>query len=383
MMTRALAPPGASTGVTYQGAHSGALQVDTLFIGTDGALYVQWVVSRGIGTGDWSRPVRISSPNLAPPGAPVAVGARGFMHLAVYPDAPSGTDAVLYASQVNVFFIGNDGALYVATVIGLGEWEEPVRISPLNVAPPGGSVATGYQTSQQLDVFFIGKNGALYVSWAKTSGISIRDWNGPVGISPPNIAPAGARLVAFNQLPNQLTVLYFGINGALHVSWVVGLENSRWDGPVVISPPDIAPAGAGLSIGRPTMDQWNLFFIGKNGVLNYIWVRGGGQWQGPVVISPPNIAPPGGGIISGPQTIDQLSVFFIGSNGSLNVSWFEPSWWQGPVGISPPNIAPPGAPLAMIFQANNQLSVFVNGRERWLFWVVGKGIWQGPFTLPN
>ncbi|QQZ59007.1 hypothetical protein JI735_19995 [Paenibacillus sonchi] len=375
-MARVVAPSGAGIAASYQGVHSGGLQIDTFFIGDDGALYVAWV----FGTGTWNRPVGISRPNIAPPGARVAVGWRGGIPLAVYPGAEGGTDAVYYTSQVNVFFIGTDGALYVASVIGLGTWNEPVRVSPPNIAPPGGSVAIGYQTSGQLDVFFFDNNGVLNVAWASTSGISAQDWKGPVGISPRNTAPPGAKLATGGQGSNQLDVVYFGNNGALHVSWVVGF--GTWQGPVGISPPDIAPPGAGVSTAKQTRDQLNVFFIGKNGALNVAWVVGGGTWQGPVGISPPNIAPPGGNVISAPQTSNQLDALFIGNNGALHVSWVVGvGTWQGPVGISPPDIAPPGAPLAWIFQTNTQLDVFVNGRERWVFWT-GPNKWES-FALPN
>jgi hypothetical protein len=373
-------PPAARIAVSYQGVHSGALQVDTFFIGNDGALYVAWVV----GTGHWNRPVRISRPNIAPPGASVTVGGRGSIPLAVFPsDSPSGTDAALFSAQVNVFFVGVDGALYVAWVIGLGAWNEPVRISEFGIAPPGASVATANQTSNQLDVFFIGNNGALHVAWASTTGSGINGWNGPIAISPPNVAPPGGNLVAIAQGANQLDVLFIGNNGALHVSWVVGFGN--WEGPVGITPP-IAPPGGGVCASRQTLtnDQLDVFFVANNGALHVSWVIGGGNWQGPVGITPLAIAPPGAGLIAAFQGSNQLDVLFVGNNGTLHVSWVVGFGnWQGPVGISPAQIAPPGASLAAIYQTVDQLDIFVTGQERWVSWVVGLGNWQGPVALPN
>lgn len=63
-MTRAIAPPGSGIGAAYQGVN----QIDTFFIGDDGALYVSWVVGP---TGTWNRPVGISQMDIVPPGSPI------------------------------------------------------------------------------------------------------------------------------------------------------------------------------------------------------------------------------------------------------------------------------------------------------------------------
>src|SRR5215831_3911542 len=81
--------------------------------------------------------------------------------------------------QLDVFFIGADGALCVSWVIDGDTWQGPVRISRPGVAPAGGGVAAARQSADQLDVFFIGRDGALYVSWVVGGGI----WQGPLRLS--------------------------------------------------------------------------------------------------------------------------------------------------------------------------------------------------------
>jgi hypothetical protein len=59
--------------------------------------------------------------------------------------------------QLDVFFIGEDGGLYVSWVIDEGRWQGPVRISSPGVAPNGAGLATAHQTNDsQADVFFVG-----------------------------------------------------------------------------------------------------------------------------------------------------------------------------------------------------------------------------------
>ena len=60
--------------------------------------------------------------------------------------------------QLDVFFIGHDGALHVSWVIDVGIWQGPLRISRKGVAPPGASVAAAKQLDDQLDVFYIGND---------------------------------------------------------------------------------------------------------------------------------------------------------------------------------------------------------------------------------
>ena len=100
-----------------------------------------------------------------------------------------------------------------------GIWQGPVRITPAGVAPGGARVATANQVdNHQLDVFFIGQDGALYVAWAIDGDI----WQGPVGISPAGLAPPGGSLATAHQGSNhQLDVLFIGNDGALYVSWVI------------------------------------------------------------------------------------------------------------------------------------------------------------------
>lgn len=369
------APAGARIATSFQGVHSGGLQLDTFFIGHDGGLYVAWVV----GTGAWNAPFRITPANMAPPGAPVAAGSNAMIPLAVFPSEPAGTDAVGFNARLNVFFVGHDGALYVSSVVGVGQWEQPRRISDVGLAPPGAAVVAGPQTSRQLDVFFVGRDGAVYVAWAVDPD---NHWHGPIRITPPAVAPAGAELALGYQGSNQLDVFFVGGNGALHVAWVVG--TGAWAGPVGISPEGVAPPGARLVTGKQTPDQLDVFFVGNRGALNVSWVVGGGTWAGPIGISGDGVAAPGAGVASGMQTGQQMDVFFVGGNGALHVSWVVGTGnWAGPVAISPPGLSPAGGSPAVGYQTGNQLDVFLAGADRTVMWVTGTANWSGPFALPN
>jgi hypothetical protein len=96
--------------------------------------------------------------------------------------------------QLDVFFVGQDGALYVDWVVDAGDWSGAVRISDPNLAPPGAAVTAAKQSPVQLDVFFVGQDGALYVSWVVEAG----NWE-TARISDPNLARPGAAVTAAKQ----------------------------------------------------------------------------------------------------------------------------------------------------------------------------------------
>jgi hypothetical protein len=170
----------------------------------------------------------------------------------------------------------------VSWVIDGGIWQGPVAITPPGIAPKGASVAAAHQTdNHQLDVFFIGEDGALHVSWVIDGGI----WQGPVAITPPGVAPKGGGVATAYQVDtHQLDVFFIGEDGGLYVSWVI--DGGHWQGPVRISPPGVAPKGSRLATAHQTDDsQLDVFFIGNDRGLNVSWVVGGGIWQGPVNVS--------------------------------------------------------------------------------------------------
>jgi hypothetical protein len=293
---------------------------------------------------------------------------------------PGGSIASIkqFDDQLNAFFIGNDGGLYVSWVTGTGAWNSPIRITPANFAPPGGSIASIKQFDDQLNAFFIGNDGGLYVSWVTGTGA----WNGPIRITPANFAPPGGSIASIKQFDDQLNAFFIGNDGGLYVSWVTG--TGAWNGPIRITPANFAPPGGSIASIKQFDDQLNAFFIGNDGGLYVSWVTGTGAWNGPIRITPANFAPPGGSIASIKQFDDQLNAFFIGNDGGLYVSWFTGTGaWNGPIRITPTNVAPPGAGVTSAKQLDDQLNVFFIGHDGKLHvsWVVGKEAWQGPLPI--
>src|SRR5207302_482917 len=105
--------------------------------------------------------------------------------------AHGGQSATASGSPITVTGLTN-GDSYTLTVtatntVGTGPPSQPSNA----VVPEATSVATSPQfgVPNQTDVFSIADSGALQVRWVVGAG----KWHGPLTISPPGLAPAGAR----------------------------------------------------------------------------------------------------------------------------------------------------------------------------------------------
>jgi hypothetical protein len=254
--------------------------------------------------------------------------------------------------------------------------------------PPGAAVAASAQFGipNQTDLFDVNSNGAVEVRWFNGGGC----WKGPLVISPPGLAPPGAHLAASAQfgIPDQTDVFVVGNDGATKVLSVGG--GGHWQGPLSITPSGTAPPGAALAasnqFGLP--NQTDVFVVGNDGASRVSWVAGGGHWHGPLSITPAKTAPAGAHLAASSQfgIGNQTDVFVQGNNGASRVSWVDGAGrWQGPLSITPPGTAPPGAPLAASnqFGISNQTDVFVVGNDgaSRVSWVEGAGAWHGPLAI--
>ncbi|HEY1633234.1 MAG TPA: hypothetical protein VGF64_00635, partial [Acidimicrobiales bacterium] len=159
-----------------------------------------------------------------------------------------------------------------------------LAISPNGSAPPGAGLAVSPQLGvpNQTDVFSVATNGAEQVSWVQGAG----RWEGPMAISSPNLAPAGAHLATSPQfgVANQTDVFVVDINGALRVTWVQGAGS--WSGHMAISPDGAASVGGHLVASQQfgVANQTDLFSVVDNGAVQVSWVEDAGKWNGPAVI---------------------------------------------------------------------------------------------------
>jgi hypothetical protein len=134
------------------------------------------------------------------------------------------------ADHLDVFWIGNDGAIWTNWWDGAdpnGTWSKhaPFSITAPNAAPPGGSIAAVTQQAGHLDVFWVGSDGAIWTHWW--------DANAPGGawsahsafrLTAPNSTPPGGGIAAVSQYAGHLDVFWTGNDGAIWTHWWDGSE---------------------------------------------------------------------------------------------------------------------------------------------------------------
>jgi hypothetical protein len=351
---------GTSPTVTYYKSGNNK-QLENFFVNPDGGISVLWKNNNSI----WKGPVGIAPNNLLPSNAKIAS--------VNYP--PN--------NQLENFFVGNDGAIYVSWKANNGGWNNPVRLTRSNIAKAGGNLsAVYYPKNQQLEVLFIDNQGALNVLWKAQNG----NWNAPVKLSSNNFAPTGGGITTtFYPLNNQLEALFTGNDGAIYLTWKV--NNGNWNAPVGLTPANIATPGTPISATYyPPNNQLEAFFIDKSGAFNVIWKAQNGKWNAPVKLTGSRFAPSGSQITSvfQPQN-NQLEVFTVGNNGSVNLLWKANNGaWNSPVQLTPANIAQPGSNVTAAYQPlNSQLEVFFSDKDGFLnlLWKAQNGNWNSPFRI--
>lgn len=266
----AYSSPGAHLSVTSR--RPGLLEV--FYIGTDGALWTsKWDKDEHPTWATWTprwETQALSQTWIAQPGSGIAAVART-------------------ANNADVFFFGNDGALYSSytssySYDGQTPWTT-FRVQPQNtpqtgLAPKGANVTAVARTTQNLDVFFVGNDGHLYTSYWFNGAPA---WNtipvqGAVGIEP------GKAVSAVSRTSDNIDVAFLDGSGRFETSaWS---SNSNWN--TVVQDQTRRFGGDKISIVART--PWNLDVFFKDAwgqtVTSY-WAYGAVSWTTFVLTDPP------------------------------------------------------------------------------------------------
>lgn len=319
-------------------------QRDLFVVGRDGSLWVLWKVGNDQwtdGTSGRRGPARITPANFLPTEARIATAKQAD-------------------NQLDAFAVRDDGAIWVTWEVDNKVWTDgdadhgyPAKITPSGLTPPGAHLAADRQSANQIDTFVVGNDGAVYVTWVVGSGHWSDGTPGnppPARITPANFAPPGACLATAYQTNDQLDVFVVGHDGAIHVTWVIGLGiwsdgEPGHDGPARITPLDLAPPGAHLAADKQTVDQLNTFVVGNDGAIHVTWVIGTGIWTdggaghaSPATISP-RLARPGGQLAI-TSSSNRMDAYVVGNNSAVWNTWEENNgpWRDGIAGRDPASL---------------------------------------------
>jgi hypothetical protein len=207
---------------------------DVFFVATNGAVYQEPYTPTG-----WGAPIQVTPTGEAPAGGGIAATARTITNL-------------------DVFYFDVNGALEQSSSSNGGNtWSPPSAQSPAGTAPPGAHLSATSAVTSALEVFFIGNDGALHLaSW------SSRGWSN-VAISAAGIAAPGQSVSAVSRIYQNLDVVFLGNQGTLYWSssqdtqsqWAQG---GTWSAATAL--PHATYAGFNVSLVARTSENLDVYF---------------------------------------------------------------------------------------------------------------------------
>ena len=259
-------------------------------------------------------------------------------------------------NQLEIFWIGPDGAVRVMWKGVDGYWLGPVSLTPIGWGVPGSEITALWSVqNDQLEVFWVGRDGEVNMLWKDHN----KDWNYPARLTGPGFALPGAPLTGFWQ-PEYHHLELFGIapDGAL--SHVYKTDNKPWNPAGRLFGPGFGvPGSKPAAVYQPTGGQSQVFAVGSDGAVNLTWKPYNETWKEPFPVTKPGTAPAGAWLdaLYQPQ-FDQVEVLFTDRDGAAVSVWKRGTniydWITTRVGD--PGYAPPGAPVAAATQPSTIIS---------------------------
>jgi hypothetical protein len=337
------------------GSTSCGQQHDIFVIGNDGAVWTQFECNDG----PWGSPIRLSRGSLAPPGADVAAVRRN-------------------EEQEDAFVIANDGAVWTSREVMNGPFNT-IRIwdgAPIT-APPGGGIAAVVRNDHQEDIFFVGDDGAIWSS----SEVDAGPFSQPVAMTGKGFAPPGAHITALMRNSVQEDIFVIDNGGILQTMFFNGV----WNGPApLVVSLQVIPGGSITAIAR-NAHQEDVFVIGKEGSIWTTFERNDGPWALPIRLADPGLAPLTSRLAAIRRNDHQEDLFWMDYSGRLETVFeaYDGPWSQ-PIGIGPSNLARPGAQVAAIMRNDQQEDVYVVGLagDVVTLFEVNDSAFIGPVPLP-
>jgi hypothetical protein len=252
LTTAGFAPPRASLAAVYHPVHK---TLEVFVVGTDGAVRgVAKLIDR-----PWGDPWNLTGPNFAPPGAPLAAVS--------HPEHRT----------LEVFIVGNDGAVRGVAKLSDRPWGDPWNLTTAGFAPPGASLAAVYHpVHKTLEVFVVGNDGAV----RGVAKLIDRPWGEPWNLTPPGFASKGAPLAAVSH-PVHRTLEVFVVDGGGAVRGVAKLSDRPWGDPWNLSGAGLVPPSAPLAaVSYPVNNILEVYAVDGSGAARGMWKGSDRPWEG-------------------------------------------------------------------------------------------------------
>lgn len=233
------------------------------------------------------------------------------------------------STQLDLFVVGTNGALYGFVKNGAAAWSGAVLILA-NFAPSGAALATGKQGTNQLDVFAVGSDGTVKVTWVVGA---FGFWHLPLALTGAGVASPGSHVATGRQEAlNQLDVFYMTTTGAIYANAVVG--TLFWSLPFAVTGTNFAVAQSTLSTYQVGTNSLELYVVDNAGALQALSVAGNGGPFSTLTLTRPGVALPRADTTVATQGTNQRDLFLAANSGEF-IAWNSGGGWTQAVAIDP------------------------------------------------
>lgn len=233
--------------------------------------------------------------------------------------------------NLDVFWINPDGSVWThwwhAAPENDWKYHAPFPVAPAGSAQPGGGLGVVARRADQLDVFWIGPDGAIGTTWWNpTSG-----WGKPYPITPPGAARDRSPVAVTSRMPEHIDVFWVGRDGAVGAHWWDDAPKCGWGDhqPYAISAPGATSPTGGLAACSRNPQQMDVFWVGADGAIGTNWWNAASNWGQPFAITTPGSADPASGVSAVGRRHDHLDVFWRSPNDRITSHWWNAAAGQG------------------------------------------------------
>ncbi len=258
--------------------------------------------------------------------------------------------------KLDLFWIDGKGVpQWMAWSDGSGVWSKPGTISTQSLAPPNANITVAARQPGNLDVFFIGNDGGIWSSYWQEGASSWTTFELP---GTAGLGAKGGGIAAVARTANNLDVFFVGYNGALWTSYWSAATGSWVTRNASEYQPNLAIPGAHVTATARTVNNLDVFFIGKDGGLySTYWFNGAPDYVTFEVPGTSGLAQSGASLSAVSRQPLQLDVAFAGGGKMYVSSWSNGPWSTRPITSGNPYAAPSGL-VSIVARSSWNLDVF-------------------------
>jgi hypothetical protein len=199
--------------------------------------------------------------------------------------------------------------------IGNVTWHTPFGITPTNVAKAGAGMVSLSHGPDAEDVFYVGSEGSINcVFWTAKAN----KWSDPYKVAPGGSGMGASPLAGISRAPGHMDLYWITSRGEIATR---AFANSQWGTAFNITSPDVTHRMTDLAVVTSQKDWIDVFWIGKNSAI-YSCSWRGKTWTKPISHTPPNSAGEGSSLTAITRTKDEIHVFYTNKEGAIATVWW-------------------------------------------------------------